>query len=148
MSLYDALINPPFAEKRSLQDSQWTFEFQRYPIDARPQGRDCVYALVSPYGFVHYIGRAEDLATRIGSHDRIEEAKRDGATELWVHRTNAQSKVHFHEVEERLIRTLCPPLNKQHNSLASLGGVMGLSGGVSAANRLGVPFGLLNGLKL
>lgn len=43
----------------------------------------------------------------IGSHKRIDQAKRDGANELWVHRTNAQSNVHFHEVEQRLIRALC-----------------------------------------
>ena len=144
MSLYGASINTPLAEKRYLQDWQWKFEFQRYPIDARPQGRDCVYAFVSSYGFVHYVGRAEDLSSRIGPHDRIDEAKRDGATELWVHRTNAQSKVHFHEVEQRLIRALCPPLNKQHNSLASLGGLLGLS---AAGTKPEAPFGLLGALK-
>ncbi|TCU75036.1 hypothetical protein EDE08_103252 [Bradyrhizobium sp. R2.2-H] len=148
MSLYGALFNTPFAENRCLQDWQWKFEFQRYPIDARPQGRNCVYGFVSPYGFVHYIGRAEDLATRIGSHDRIDEAKRDGATELWVHRTDVHSKVHFHDVEQRLIRTLCPPLNSQHNSLAGLGGLLGLRDVVAGGTKSDMPLGLLGALKL
>lgn len=151
MSLSGVLFNTLLAENRYLQDWQWKFEFQRYPIDARPQGRDCVYAFVTPYGFVqyvHYIGRAEDLATRIGSHDRIQEAKRDGATELWVHRTDAHSKVHFHDVEQRLIRTLCPPLNSQHNSLATLGGLLGLRDVVSGGTKPETPLGLLGALKL
>ncbi len=151
MSLYGAMFNTLLAENRYLQDWQCKFEFQRYPIDARPQGRDCVYAFVSPYGlvqYVHYIGRAENLAARIGSHDRIQEAKRDGATELWVHPTNAQSKVHFHDVEQRLIRALCPPLNSQHNSLAALGGLLGTNVGLLAADRREAPLGLLGALKL
>ncbi|MEY9884951.1 hypothetical protein [Bradyrhizobium sp. USDA 329] len=78
----------------------------------------------------------------IGSHKRIDQAKRDGANELWVHRTNAQSNVHFHEVEQRLIRALCPPMNSQHNSLAHLGGILGLkSGSWRTRSRRRLPLG-------
>ena len=64
-----------------------------------------------------YIGKAEDLRSRLVGHERLAEALRLGATHLLIHKPGYGDKVHYLEAERRLIAHYNPTLNVQHRTL-------------------------------
>lgn len=77
--------------------------------------RNVVYAFVNIDNVVGYIGRAENLQDRQGSHERRKEALREGFGRLYVHWQGMFDPVNFKTAEVNLIRAYCPQLNTQHN---------------------------------
>jgi excinuclease UvrABC nuclease subunit len=59
-----------------------------------------------------YVGQAENFQTRLPSHERLDEAVRNGATH--IHATVVRQQGQRDEWERMLIRTLQPPMNAQH----------------------------------
>jgi excinuclease UvrABC nuclease subunit len=60
-----------------------------------------------------YIGQADDLSRRLSTHDRWEEAKRLGATQVYAHTKQGGEAARCAE-EKDLIQRWNPPLNTQH----------------------------------
>src|SRR5690349_6654929 len=62
---------------------------------------------------VYYIGQCDSAKNRLPCHERIDEAKRRGATHILIHVASPVSQVR--ETEERdLILSHNPPMNTQH----------------------------------
>jgi len=105
------------------------YRFQIYDIRQRNFGYDVVYAFARLNTITQeilYVGKADDLDKRIGSHEKLPEALRRGADYLLVHRPGLLDRVSYLDAERRLIAKYSPPLNKQHNPLWEL--VEALSG--------------------
>lgn len=99
------------------------YRFAIYDIRARPAGLHVVYAFARLEGQIYvplYIGRAESLSQRLPGHERLDEALRRGARHLLVHMPAARDPIGYADAERRLIRHYAPPLNEQHNPLATL----------------------------
>lgn len=64
-----------------------------------------------------YIGQADSLKNRLPNHDRLEEAKRAGATFLMTHTTPAGEAARLAE-EKDLIQRWNPVLNTQHRKVS------------------------------
>lgn len=60
-----------------------------------------------------YIGQAEDLRARIPTHERLDDAKRAGATHVMAHTTQGGERARLAE-EQDLIARWQPVLNTQH----------------------------------
>lgn len=60
-----------------------------------------------------YIGQADDLKARLPGHERLEDARRAGATHAMGHTTPAGEKARLAE-ERDLIQHWTPTLNTQH----------------------------------
>ncbi|WP_324134171.1 hypothetical protein [Bosea sp. (in: a-proteobacteria)] len=114
--------------------------FARFLIDDEPELTHSVYGFISSHSLgllgqaykVHYFGRALWVDERLGDHERLAEAKRQGATELWIH-TPRWGDVHYWDIESKLIEKYRPPMNKQRpqprfGGLGGLGGFGGLGG--------------------
>lgn len=94
------------------------YRFDVYGILARPGGWNAVYVFAEQTlnGYRPlYIGKAESLSSRLDGHDRLEEARRLGASHLLIHIPGYADRVAYTEAERRLIRRFAPPLNTQHN---------------------------------
>lgn len=110
-----------------------TYKFVRYNLDARPDLHASVYAYVSirqgvimTFPVLEYVGRAVDLRDRLDQHERLAEARRRGATELWVHTPGWSDPIGYFEAERRLIETYQPPMCEQHPApLGRLGDLLG-----------------------
>jgi len=97
-----------------------SYRFDVYPIHAAPHGTNAVYLFSKAQGgqFVPlYIGKAENLRSRLIGHERMAEALRLGATHLLTHKPGYGDKVHYLEAERRLIAHYNPVLNVQHRTL-------------------------------
>jgi len=64
-----------------------------------------------------YIGVADSLKNRLGSHDRFDEAKRAGATFVMAHTTPAGEQARLAE-EKDLIQRWSPVLNTHHRQVS------------------------------
>lgn len=91
------VLGPPTGEKWN--DVPGVYLFVR--IDQREQR----YAPL-------YVGQTTSLAARLPGHERWHEAERLGATQ--VHAKVIQAPGDRARLEENLIRTFNPPLNRQH----------------------------------
>ncbi|WP_167646254.1 hypothetical protein [Mameliella alba] len=96
-----------------LDDRTVQYRFEVYGLEQRPSLKNVVYAFVANGSEpIKYIGKANDLAIRLSSHDKLVPAIMLGATELWVHVPGPTDRIGHEEAEERLIRSYSPPLNK------------------------------------
>lgn len=64
-----------------------------------------------------YIGQAASLFARLPNHDRLEDAKRAGATQLMSHTTPAGEQARLDE-EQDLIERWQPVLNTHHRRVS------------------------------
>lgn len=90
------------------------YSFTIYTITAVPAARNAVYMFCQQQSSRYvplYIGKADDLASRLHAHERIEDAKMLGATHLLVHVPGLTARVHYLEAERRLIYHYQPALN-------------------------------------
>lgn len=62
---------------------------------------------------VLYFGQADNLSRRLSTHDRWDEARRAGATQVYAHVTQGGEAARCAE-EKDLIQRWDPPLNVQH----------------------------------
>ena len=104
----------------------------RYWFLAKPGESSGIRSVAGNYMFVRqtpqgwvpvYIGVADDLSTRVPTHDRWDDAIQAGATHVMAH-TNAVASERLAE-EASLIAYWQPPLNTQHRGLGSLFGGLG-----------------------
>lgn len=58
-----------------------------------------------------YVGKAESMAVRMGSHERWQEAVRRGA--IAIHAIAVQTEADRARIEALLIKLLQPPMNQQ-----------------------------------
>ena len=65
-----------------------------------------------------YIGKSDDLAERIGSHDQWKPAVRLGATHVYV--AVIPDTTARHNLEALLIKQFDPPLNRQQPTLRTM----------------------------
>jgi hypothetical protein len=101
----------------------YRYQFAIYDIHVCPSALNAVYIFAGLQGRTYvpfYVGRAEALSRRLPGHERRDEAIRRGAQYLLVHVPDAGDPVGYAEAERRLIRHYAPPLNEQHNPLATL----------------------------
>lgn len=99
-------------------DTSYCFEV--YGISEIPAGTNAVYMFCrfqSSTYFLLYIGRAENLVTRLTEHERISEAILQGASHLLVCMPDYTTQINFIEAERRLIAYYNPPLNIQHRTI-------------------------------
>ena len=90
------------------------YSFAIYPITSVPSARNAVYMFCQQQSSNYvpvYIGKADDLSSRLHAHERINEAMRLGATHLLVHVPGLTARVHYLEAERRLIYRYQPVLN-------------------------------------
>jgi hypothetical protein len=104
----------------------------RYWFMATPWDATSIQSVAGNYMFVRqtlegwvpvYIGIADDLSSRVPSHDRWADAVAAGATHIMGH-TNPTVSLRVAE-EAALIAYWQPPLNTQHRGLGSLLGGLG-----------------------
>lgn len=88
---------------------------------AVPSRKNAVYAFVNVNGLPGYIGKAEDLADRLSGHEKRPLALFLGYDRLFFHVPGPSDRIHYMDVERRLIKRLCPPLNDTFNWLKRLG---------------------------
>ena len=106
------LLNDEF-----VTDGTIKYRCKVYHIGDKPAGTNVVYIFVAREGIrplIIYVGKAEKLSDRLDGHEKMLEAKRLGASEVWVHTPNVLDSVNFLEVERRLIQFYQPPLNAHH----------------------------------
>jgi hypothetical protein len=96
------------------------YSFAAHPLWSNPEARNAVYGFGDRLGRIQYIGKADNLRSRLTAHQRRLEASQAGADTLYVHVPSRWALVPYLEVEKRLIEALCPPLNHQHNWAKSL----------------------------
>ena len=70
-----------------------------------------------------YVGQTNDFSTRIPSHERFEEAVRNGATH--IHAVVVEQQANRDRWEKLLISAHLPPLNEQHKGLLGLSRMAG-----------------------
>jgi hypothetical protein len=100
----------------------------RYWVLENPRAAANIQAVGGNYAFVKklangkyvpiYFGIADDLRDRIPTHDRFEDAIREGATHVMAHTTPAGDAARVAE-EKDLIQQWNPPLNVQHRTTGS-----------------------------
>ncbi len=104
------------------------YTFSSFGIHDKISGRDAVYAFATQDAFgstIHYIGKADDLGTRLSGHERLNDAIRAGANRVLVHIPGPGFIVGHLEAEKRLISRYNPALNTQHVDNKLLG-ILGL----------------------
>ncbi len=135
MSQLANLGKPPdtyLGEHWVLDGFGFQYRFSRYTIESCPSLSGAVYAFVSfrPGILIHtpvleYVGRAVDTHDRLSDHERLTDARRRGASEVWVHRPQLGDPISFYEAERRMIHTYDPPMNKQKPMPLGLFGLLG-----------------------
>lgn len=98
-------------------DTDYTFGV--YSIHVEPSATNAVYMFCKIQSGQYvplYIGKAENLISRLTSHERAAEAIRLGATHLLVHVPGFGARVHYLEAERRLIAHYNPVLNVQYRT--------------------------------
>lgn len=78
-----------------------------------------IFSFKKPNGFWHplYVGQTNDFSSRLPSHERLDEAVRNGATH--IHAVQVPQAAKRDELEKLLIAHLQPPMNEQHRNLLS-----------------------------
>ncbi|KJS14240.1 MAG: hypothetical protein VR78_10525 [Hoeflea sp. BRH_c9] len=115
---------PSFGGWVTLDDGiEVKYRFDCFNISEKAYGVNAVYAFAS-LGLagvkVHYIGKADILSKRLAGHEKMDEARRMGATRLLVHIPSPIDPVDYLTAEKRLISRYTPPLNYIHNPLSRL----------------------------
>ena len=98
-------------------DTNYTFEV--YPILTKPRRANSVYLFCCVQGAHYapiYIGKAEDLHSRLVGHNRLVEAICLGARYLLVHSPGLWPRIHYLEAERRFIAHYNPVLNVHHRT--------------------------------
>lgn len=96
------------------------YRFEIYGISEIPAGTNAVYMFCKLQNSTFepvYIGKAEDLATRLHRHERISEAVLLGASHLLVHEPGYEPRINSIEAERRLIAHFNPFLNLHHRTI-------------------------------
>ena len=131
LSYLGKALAPPLPDFWIWDGFDMKYRFVRLPIEARPDASESVYAYVTlrrgilvMFPSFEYVGRAEELRDRLNHHERLAEAIRRGATELWVHTPSRHDPIGYYEAERRLIETYKPPMCRQRPApLGRLGSV-------------------------
>ncbi len=142
MSQLANLGKPPdtyLGEQWVLDGFGMKYRFFRYTIDSSPSLSAAIYAFVSLQrgSLIHtpvieYVGRAVDTQDRLGDHERRTDARRRGASEVWIHRPLLGDPISFYEAERRMIYTYDPPMNKQKPVPLGMFGLLGSLAGQHA----------------
>jgi len=74
-----------------------------------------IFSYLTPSGWVAlYVGKTDDFAKRPATHERLDEAIRLGATHIHAKVVALQEDRDL--LEQALIASLAPPMNKQHRN--------------------------------
>jgi len=95
-----------------LGDGEINYTFAIYDIDNPPEVRNADYVFGAAGRFIWYIGKTKNTGARFFDHHKLDAAKAEGATEVWVHVPGPNAYVDYHDAEVRLIRRWKPPLNE------------------------------------
>ena len=109
----------PIAWAHGVDGVDTIYEFNVYPIHAKPHRGHSVYWFCCLQGAHYtpvYIGRAEDLHSRLVGHKRLAEAIRLGAAYLLVHSPSPWARINYLEAERRFIAHNNPVLNVHHRT--------------------------------
>ena len=109
----------PIASVIGFDSTGTNYSFDVYSIHATPRATNAVYLFCKFHAGQYtpvYIGKAENLHSRLVGHDRMDESIRLGATHLLVHTPGYGARVHYLEAERRLIAYYNPVLNVQHRN--------------------------------
>lgn len=107
----------PIASINGFDGVDTNYSFGVYSIHSTPSATNAVYLFCKIQNGQYvplYIGKAENLHSRLVGHERMAEGIRLGATHLLVHTPGYGARVHYMEAERRLIAHYDPVLNVQH----------------------------------
>lgn len=117
---YGALAGyKPIASITGFDGVDTDYSFSVYSIHSMPTAANAVYMFCKLQNNIYvplYIGKADNLYSRLVGHERIDEAVRLGATHLLVHSPGFGARVSYLEAERRLIAQYNPILNVQHRT--------------------------------
>ena len=109
----------PIASVSGFDSTGTNYSFDVYSIHATPEATNAVYLFCKYQARQYtpvYIGKAENLHSRLVGHERMDEAVSLGATHLLVHTPGLGSRVRYGEAERRLIAHYNPVLNLRHRN--------------------------------
>lgn len=106
----------PMSRHSYVSKSGRRFEFEEHRIDEAPTGTNDLYVFCTEgiWGFNPlYVGKAQNLRDRLQNHERLDDAKKKGATKLLVHSEPDLVAAQLEDAETLLINELQPLLNVQ-----------------------------------